>query len=736
MSPLVIWDFDGPIFNSRRPRDIAFERVLTKFADKLGACSFDYSAAPLYDPRKFIRLAFADQNLAAEVLDQIETEYRSYLRVAEAEHKLDREVITTLKNLEGAQCKLAILSLRSEESLINLLQQYRLFPLFKFGVLGRDTSPASKPSPSAVHFIMDNAKASAAETILIGDSDHDLKAARAAGIAYFHAGWSGEPAALAHTQADLILTHPSEVEMIVMQGFSPLPASAQGRNELTKIARSEKFSFFAGAGVSIDAGFGSWKSCYLPILNEHLPASSLTGFSLSELVQMIVAEEDRAKRLFDAFKKTFEALPEPTSYHYAMMRSACDTIWTTNYDSLFERVSLLLGQAMPVVRDDSELKESFGSGRKLIKMNGDFQAAKFNPKSLDWGVVLSDEQFDLSEVERPEMWRYFEDEYRTSSLIFVGVSFGDPTLRRIISIISRKVMRTRRPHFVLAAMPRTPSEHLIVSKQIEVLRRRNIRTLLFDDYAAIAEFVGNLCILSRKPLIAFSGTAYRTDENVGQPGVNETAEGKLDGGVLSFSDIERLCGEMGATLAREGFRVASGNGARVGTPAVAAAYEEDRRSARYYMRKHGATQGSRNATTIYVADDDINAVRQKLAGVAHVLVAMGGASKLGWESGTVKEVRMAIERGRPVILFRQGGGDVDKCYPELMDLVQQKLNDSELRNQVDTLNKYINKMDRQQVVTFIEREFLSSVRSLIRASLGSSHTSYFVTACMEADNDW
>src|SRR6516165_5809815 len=112
-----------------------------------------------------------------------------------------------------------------------------------------------------------------------------------------------------------------------------------------------------------------------------------------------------------------------------------------------------------------------------------------------------------------------------------------------------------------------PTERIIANKQIEVPRQRNIQTLLFDDYTALSDFVGELCMLSRKPVITFSGTAYLSDESKAEP---EDAA-LLEGGVLSFRDLERMCGDMGATLAHEGFRVASGNGARVGTPAVAKA---------------------------------------------------------------------------------------------------------------------------------------------------------------------
>jgi HAD superfamily hydrolase (TIGR01549 family) len=732
MIRLVIWDFDGPVFNSRNARDVAFARVDEHFSQEVGACSFDYSALPLFDPRQTVRWAYADKDLPAGVLDQIEARYRVELSQAEATVVVDRSIIEAIESLLQLQCKLAILSLRSEKGLKHLLQTHRLARYFSI-VHGRETPPASKPSKEAVLSILRQAGATQGETILIGDSDHDFKAAHDSGIPYFHAGWSTEPVSVAR-QAYQILVHPSEVELIVAHGLKPLPSSEQARKDLSNIVRSEKFSFFTGAGVSIASGLGSWRSCYYPILNKHLPESLLNGFSLPEIIQMIVVDDRRAHLLFDDFRAAFTSQREPNSYHFAIMRSACDTIWTTNYDNLFERVPNAPGGGVPVLRDDAQLKDYFGSGRKLIKVNGDFYAASFKRSSLDWGVVISDEQFDLSEVQRPEIWRYFEDEYRTSSLIFVGVSFADPTLRRILSIISRKVMRTRKPHFVLALEPQAPSERVIVAMQIEVLRQRNINTLLFDDYAAIAEFVSEICMSSRKPVITFLGTAYQSSEHDAAPEV-EVEDARLDDGILSFHDIEKMCGDLGVTLARAGFRVASGAGARIGIPAVAKAYEEDRRAARYYMRKHGATRGSRLAPTIFFSVDTLDEVRQKLLQSSHVVVAIGGASRRGSESGTVTEVRMALNMGRPVILFPQGGGDVAKCYDELI-MMSRSLIDPHLRDEVIRVNQSISTMDRTQVLAFVEHDFLPSVRSLVRNAMVSPYSTSFDDACVEADKEW
>ena len=84
MSGLVIWDFDGPIFNSRQARDIAFARVAEHFTPP----STHYKLFPLYSPRQTICLAYSDRNLGSDVLDEMEAYFRAELLKAEADIKV------------------------------------------------------------------------------------------------------------------------------------------------------------------------------------------------------------------------------------------------------------------------------------------------------------------------------------------------------------------------------------------------------------------------------------------------------------------------------------------------------------------------------------------------------------------------------------------------------------------------------------------------------------------------
>ena len=69
-------------------------------------------------------------------------------------------------------------------------------------------------------------------------------------------------------------------------------------------------------------------------------------------------------------------------------------------------------------------------------MNGDFDSAQYR-SDLDWDLVFLEEQFDTAELKRREIWRLFEDDYRNKLIVFIGVSFKDPALRRILSVTAQ-----------------------------------------------------------------------------------------------------------------------------------------------------------------------------------------------------------------------------------------------------------------------------------------------------------
>ncbi len=719
---LVIWDFDGPLFESRKARDAAFRRLIGEFP-KLPVPQLLIEATPLYGPRNLIYLAYAGE--APEALTTLEQRLRELLREEEAKVGISREVEETLVRLSELNCRQAILSLRSVLGVEGLLQRLQIRKYFDF-VRGRDDLPAPKPHPATIEDLLQQAGVDRAETVMVGDSAVDLQAARAAKIHYVHAGWSDEPIGGLFTGI-CIASSPRDVELLAIDSI-PIQSTEKIRVELRQRASERPFSFFAGAGVSIPSGIGAWKETYLPILSKYLPHGAIAKMSLPEAVELVCVDAKDGGELFDEFKKLFRISREPNPYHYAMVRSRADTIWTTNYDMFFELAKAATKSSeLNIIRNDTELKDCFGQSRKMIKVNGDFDSARFDKASMDWNLILSDEQFDISEAQRQEIWRYFEDEFRTSSIVFIGVSFADPTLKRVLSIVSRRVMRTRGRHYMLALRPSQLQDTVTMRRQIELLKRREIHPILFDSFSEMSSYVCELAVRSRRPMIGFSGRTHKLDLS-GTGSVAYIGETLLADGQLTIRQITTLSAMLGAQLARGGFRVGSSHGVGVGLPAVEDAHAARRHAGRFIVRKKGDTPTSRGAPVI-THGEDLQSARELLITASALLVAMGGGD------GTVDEVRQAIDRGRPVLLVPQAGGTVCRDHEKLLRRVE-RMHDEPLRDAVIAANRKIAAIAAEALPGYLEKEFCPMVMGLVQQLATSAVSHVFEESCGKADEIW
>jgi phosphoglycolate phosphatase len=86
-----------------------------------------------------------------------------------------------LEFLEKNSRKCAILTNKSAGQTMSILDKFDLRKHFTC-ILGGDTAPEKKPSPSGIFKIIEESKWNPSETIMVGDDVPDIGAARAAGI--------------------------------------------------------------------------------------------------------------------------------------------------------------------------------------------------------------------------------------------------------------------------------------------------------------------------------------------------------------------------------------------------------------------------------------------------------------------------------------------------------------------------------------------------------------------------
>lgn len=116
-----------------------------------------------------------------------------------------------LSELTARSIKCAILSNKAHAFTSNIVA--RLFPAGTFAaVQGEIAGIPKKPHPQAALLLAEKLGCLPASCILVGDSPHDMAAARGAGMAAFGAGWGYRSAGeLLEAGAELVLSSPLEL---------------------------------------------------------------------------------------------------------------------------------------------------------------------------------------------------------------------------------------------------------------------------------------------------------------------------------------------------------------------------------------------------------------------------------------------------------------------------------------------------------------------------------------------
>ncbi|HEY4091041.1 MAG TPA: HAD-IA family hydrolase [Luteibacter sp.] len=178
---LVIFDLDGTLVDSAADIAESVNRTLSDWR------------LPVYDvqqitgwigegSRQLITYAFRDAGSDADIDDVMPGFLVHY-----AETALDAVVydgvVDTLAALHAQGVKLAVCTNKNEEFVRPLLEARRLMPYID-GIVGGNTLPERKPSGVPLKHLADEAGVPLAKTLMVGDSESDMLAAKDAGVAY------------------------------------------------------------------------------------------------------------------------------------------------------------------------------------------------------------------------------------------------------------------------------------------------------------------------------------------------------------------------------------------------------------------------------------------------------------------------------------------------------------------------------------------------------------------------
>ncbi|RFB91801.1 hypothetical protein B5K08_16030 [Rhizobium leguminosarum bv. trifolii] len=316
-------------------------------------------------------------------------------------------------------------------------------------------------------------------------------------------------------------------------------------------------AIFAGAGLSVPAGYVDWRELIRP-LSEELGLNIQLENDLVALAQFHVnASGANRHKLHKAVIEAIAADNPPTENHKLLAKLPIQTWWTTNYDRLIENSLRAAGKVVDVKSAVPQLATTRPRRDATVyKMHGDVDRP-------DEAVATRDD-FERYPKERGAFVNALAGDLVSKTFLFLGFSFTDPNLEHVLTRVRLTFANNQRRHYAvfrtrtrLAEESEADFEHFKLRQTfvIDDLRRFGVRVLTVDDYAEITEFLRELVDRYKRRTVFVSASS-------------------VDFGGWSEKEVDEFIQTLGRSLVAKGTRIASGLGVGIGDSLLSGALRE------------------------------------------------------------------------------------------------------------------------------------------------------------------
>lgn len=456
----------------------------------------------------------------------------------------------------------------------------------------------------------------------------------------------------------------------------------------TKAIKENNAAIFAGAGLSIPAGFVNWKNLLRDIAAD-LKLDINRENDLIAIAQYHYNEKGNNRhRLNQLLIDEFTQGTSVTQNHKILAALPIQTYWTTNYDKLIEKAIEEEGKTPDIKITQENLSTNISKRDAVVyKMHGDV--------SLPDQAILTKDDYEGYNEKRPLYTTALQGDLVAKTFLFVGFSFDDPNLEYVLSRIRILLGQNQRDHYCFFKrinrqdFTSDADFHYAEIKQelkVKDLRRYSINALLIDDYDDITKVLEAIQKKVLRSNIFISGAA-----KVYNPRTEKEA--------LSF--VHKLSYRISA----KGYKIVSGVGYGIGSAVINGATEYVFSTKYRHLDNALVLRPFPQVVTGTKSKEERNLeYRQEMmkhAGLALFIFGNKDDGKGGWKisNGMIEEFELAIKQGViPIPVGATGYASEElwkrvikqpSLYPnnsDLMDALKQigdsSLSDDELINQI------------------------------------------------------
>lgn len=273
----------------------------------------------------------------------------------------------------------------------------------------------------------------------------------------------------------------------------------------------ENAAIFAGAGLSIPAGFVNWKDLLREIAND-LGLIIDEEHDLIAIAQYHFNKHKRAK-LNTLIAHEFIQKTRMTDNHKILARLPIKNYWTTNYDKLIENALDEANKIPDVIIHKEDFSRPLPKRDAVVyKMHGDISNAA--------EAVITQDDYEKYNEKRRIFTTALQGDLSTRTFLFIGFSFDDPNLKYILSRIRillednqvkhycffRKVKRDQFPD-TKEGQRKFNREEIHQELKVKDLTRYNINAYLVDEYGEITELLRQIESRIKRTAVFISGAA-------------------------------------------------------------------------------------------------------------------------------------------------------------------------------------------------------------------------------------
>ena len=432
-------------------------------------------------------------------------------------------------------------------------------------------------------------------------------------------------------------------------------------NQLTEQMKSGQVSVFAGAGVSVASGYVDWKNLLKPICK--LLRLDING-DLTEIAQYYKNQYNR-QGLNDIIFNEFAKLPKNNKNVTWLAKLPIKEYWTTNYDDVIEKELEKQDKSVQIIKNQELLKYHNPKYKAILyKMHGD--------KEYPDDAVLTKEDYETYDEKRPLFTKLLAVELVRKTFLFIGFSFNDPNLERILSIAKNSLnsKNLRRHYCFMRNVQITDylnSDNIISSQMVDKyvkdtkyqelriadMENYGISTILVDDFNQITIMLEYLYKKYTMDNVFISGGINPKDlSNYGKfNNVHSTKDG--------LNRAEQFLTLLGAKLVDNGFQIYTGFGAGVGNYILSGVLE----SKKNILTNTDIINNDIHISSLLGAEEQRkNRIRRRLIEQCSSIIIVFGYSNSENESGIYCEYELAQKCGDFIIPVKETGFTAEQIY--------------------------------------------------------------------------